>query len=68
MVPSPVSTPSLLHSIPPKPSATPPANNEIAKRIEEAKKKIADLKSKVVVEDNPYLVSRTVLALESPYP
>lgn len=41
----------------PQPLATPSATEELARRVAEAKKRVADAQKLMSVKDNPYLVS-----------
>ena len=44
--------------IAPQPLATAAATEELARRVAEAKKRVADAQKAMSVKDNPYLVSR----------
>lgn len=55
-VPTAVPTPSSSSVAAPKPLATPSATEDLARKVAEAKRRVADAQSKVAVKDNPYLV------------
>ena len=45
-------------------SPSPPIPDDMARRIAEAKKRVADAQSKLAVKDNPYMVRRSLVVRE----
>lgn len=61
--PSPISTP-LSHGASPSPAPGLPAADDVARKVAEARKLVAQAQSKLAVKDNPYMVcSLTIMTI-----
>lgn len=64
--PSPMSTPAISHGASPSPAPGLPAADDVARKVAEARRLVADAQSKLAVKDNPYMVSSISLPPKQP--
>lgn len=63
--PSPLSTPAISHGASPSPAPGLPAADDVARKVAEARRLVAQAQSKLAVNKNPYVVGDVVLILHT---